>query len=158
MISTPKPASKPLDEDFEVPSDFRAHNRATINWVVRKIVEARHYTQRIAEFSEAETQRARREEEFFLYRFGPQMRHWLEQELAQRGGRSKSILLPAGRLGLRHSGPKIEVLDQATVLAWAKVNCPDAIKRTESILNWWSRSACDQHRHGQPPHCRRDQA
>mgnify|MGYP001818963898 CR=1 FL=1 len=73
MISTPKPASKPLDDDFEVPSDFRAHNRATVNCVVRKIVEARRYAQRIDEWAEAERRRARREEDFFLRRFQPDL-------------------------------------------------------------------------------------
>lgn len=134
----PPPPTTVLGTDTDaaptVPDQFTVHNDKTANWIVRRIVEARAYAQRAKQWAEDEQNRARREEQFFLYRFGPQMQRWLEQELAQRGGHAKSISLPAGRLGLRHCGPKIEVLDQATVLDWARTNCPEAIKLKETVL------------------------
>lgn len=133
MLTSPQTASAPQDEGFEVPAQFRVHDRQTANWVVRKVVEARSYGEQIDQWAEAERRRARREGAFFLRRFEAELRAWLDSELANQGGKSKSINLPAGRVGIRRLSAKIEVLDQAAVLAWAQHHCPEAIKRVESI-------------------------
>lgn len=134
MLTSPQPASAPQDEGTEVPDQFRVHDRQTANWVVRKITEARAYAEQIEQWAEAERRRARREEAFFLRRFEAELRAWLTSELAKQGGKAKSISLPAGRVGIRRQGPKIEVSDQSVVLAWAADHCPDAIKLSESLL------------------------
>lgn len=117
-----------------VPDRFSVYDAKTANWVVRRIVEARTYARRAKQWAQDEERRAQREVEFFLTRFGPELRRWLDRELATRGGKEKSITLPAGRVGRRQIGPKIEVIDLDTVLAWAKTHCPDAIKQSESLL------------------------
>ncbi|MFN3168762.1 MAG: host-nuclease inhibitor Gam family protein [Phycisphaeraceae bacterium] len=134
MLTSPKPASAPPDEGFEVPCQFRVQDHQSANWVVRKVIAARQYAQRIEEWATAETQRARQEETYFMRRFEAELRAWFVGELAHQPGKAKSINLPAGRVGIRRRGPKIEVADQAVVLAWAADHCPAAIKRTESIL------------------------
>lgn len=134
MLTTPKPASQPQDEDFEVPLQFRVHDRKTANWVVRKVVEARQYIRSVEAWAQAEKRRARREEDFFLRRFQAELHAWVIAELADRGGKLRSLHLPAGRVGIRRRGPKIEIANQAAVLTWAAEHCPDAIKRSESVL------------------------
>ena len=120
--------------EAQVPDRFTVHDEQTANWVVRRVVEARGYAQRVKEWAEAEQRRARREEDFFLGRFGVDINRWLNAELSKRGGKAKSINLPAGRVGLRHRGAKIEVIDPDAVMDWARANCPEAIKQSESLL------------------------
>ena len=128
------PFDRPDEElEAQVPERFTADNEQSINWIVRRIVEARAYADRVEAFAAAENRRARREEAFFVGRFGLQIERWLLSELERRGGKAKSINLPAGRVGLRSVGPKLEVLDPDAVLAWAREHCPEAIKQTESL-------------------------
>src|SRR5688500_6897486 len=56
-----------------VKEGFHIHDAASANWVVRKVVEARQYAERVQAWADRELRRAKREEEFFRYRFGEQL-------------------------------------------------------------------------------------
>lgn len=87
--------------EYGVPERFDVRDEASANWVVRKIVEAKAYAQRVASWAEQEKLRAQRQEEFFMQRYGSQLRHWVQQQIAERGGKRKCLDLPAGRAGFR---------------------------------------------------------
>src|SRR5687767_3797595 len=111
------------DEDQpEVVEGFAVNSDETANWVVRKIVEARTYHQRCADWCAREQLRAKRTEDFFLWRFGEQLRRWLDETLQQRGGRQRSVNLPAGTVGLRRVNALIVVEDEQRVMEWARTH------------------------------------
>src|SRR5688500_10586408 len=117
--------SKVGNSEFVIDSPERA------NWLVRKIVECRQYAARAREFAEREQRRAAREERTLLYLFGRQLETWAAWEIAARGGRQKSISLPAGTVGYRTVGPKLVIDDEAVALAWARQHVPEAVVTTE---------------------------
>ena len=77
--------------------------------------------------------RAKREEEFFLYRFGGQLEQRARAQLAAEDGRRKSIALPAGRVGFRNQPARLEVVDERLLLAWCKLELPAAVVVEERI-------------------------
>lgn len=112
---------------------FEVHDETSANWVVRKILEARAYRQRIRTWAEVEVRRAERQEQFFLGRFGRQLDRWLRSQLETRQSRQRSINLPAGRVGLRKQKPKLIVDDPEAVLEWAKQVAPNLVTVQESV-------------------------
>ena len=120
------------DAPIEVPEVFYVHDAATANWVVRKVVEARQYAKRVQAWADAELRRARREEEFFLYRFGGQLEQWVRAELAKQRGR-KSICLPAGQIGFRLRPARLDISDEKGLLIWCDENLPTAVVIRESV-------------------------
>jgi hypothetical protein len=63
----------------QVPERFAVRDEASANWVVRRVVEARTYAERVKAWAEREQRRARREERFFLHRFGAELDRWLKE-------------------------------------------------------------------------------
>ena len=90
-----------VPEHISVPDQFTVNDASTANWVVRKIVEARSYADRVEEWAAGELRRARHEEAWFTAMYGPQVERWVRGELVARGGRARSVKLPAGQVGLR---------------------------------------------------------
>ena len=124
------------DPDWESPANapaFTVHDAQSANWVVRKLVEARAYAERCAQWAAHEKMRARREEEFLLLRFGGELRAYARAAIAGQGGRRKSVTLPAGTIGFRHAGMKLVIDDEEKVIAWAKKAQPTLIVIQESI-------------------------
>lgn len=117
----------------QVPKAFAVVDDASANWVVRRILDARAYALKVANWADAEQPRARRDEAFFLKRFGPELEAWLTQELAARKSRQKSINLPAGRVGRRTVREKLIFEDEYETMKWAKRHLPEAIKYSESL-------------------------
>jgi phage host-nuclease inhibitor protein Gam len=117
----------------EVPEAFHVHDAATANWVVRKITESRQYAQRVKEWAATEVRRAEHEEQFMLFRFGPQLEQWARRELEVKHGRRKSICLPAGKAGFRTRQIRLEIQDEQIVLNWCKQNLPKTIIVKESL-------------------------
>jgi hypothetical protein len=115
------------------PETFQVNDEASANWVVRKVVEARAYAERVAEWAERERRRAQHEEAFFLMRYGPQLQAWCRSEIAKLKGRRKSLNLPAGCAGFRSAPAKLVIDDEAVVLTWAKAECPKAVVVTEKL-------------------------
>ena len=116
------------------PEGFCVHDEATANWLVRKIVEARQYAERVQAWAALELRRAEREEQFFMQRFGPQLEAWARQRLAESRGRRKSLKLPAGAVGFRTAPPHLSVTDEARLIRWCKANLPLAIVVKEQIV------------------------
>src|SRR5437870_2612266 len=101
-----------MRDEFMVPEEFGVVDDSSANWVVRRITEARAYAKRCAEWCEREQVRARRTEEFFLFRYSAQLSTWTQGKIAEQGGRRKSVSLPAGLVGFRHEPAKLVVEDE----------------------------------------------
>lgn len=125
--SATAPAKRPLD-------DFHVVDAKTASWVARKINEARAHRQRVKAWAARELRRAERREQFFLMRFGGELERWARSELAKNGRRkAKSIDLPGGTLCFRAERPRLVIIDEAALIAWAKTNLPAAVKTVESV-------------------------
>lgn len=118
----------------EVPEGFHVHNESTANWVVRKIVEARQYRERVEAWAAAETRRAEAQERFFMERYGGQLEAWCRQRLEAEGHRRRSTSLPAGTIGFRSTKAGLDVTDEPKLLAWCRRWLPSAVRRTETVL------------------------
>jgi hypothetical protein len=125
----------------DISEDFRVHNDATANWLIRQILERRAYGRRCSEWCEQEQARAKHEEEFFLFRYGQQLSDYAQSKIAAAGGRRKSVNLPAGTVGFRSESSKLVIDDEAVVVAWAKTNLPQAVVVTARL----SKSDLNQH-------------
>ncbi|MBA3775434.1 MAG: host-nuclease inhibitor Gam family protein [Betaproteobacteria bacterium] len=112
---------------------FSVHNAATANWVVRKIVEARAYGQRVKAWAELEQRRAQREEAFLLRRFGVELETWARQQIAQQHDGRRSVSLPAGGIGFRIEPTRLCVVDDKRLLDWCKTHLPSAIRVIQSV-------------------------
>lgn len=119
--------------DAAVDKDFSVRDDLTANWVVWKIVSARVRAERAAEFAKLESDRAERQEQFFLRRFGQQLIDYTRAKIREAGGRSKSLRLPAGMLSFRAQPSKVVVQDEATVLEWAKLHDPTLVVTVERL-------------------------
>jgi phage host-nuclease inhibitor protein Gam len=85
-------------------------------------------------WAELEQRRADHEEERLLFLFGGQLQQWTEHEIAKLRGRRKSISLPGGSVGFRSIPSRVQVRDEARVMAWARRNCPAAIVISERLI------------------------
>ncbi len=115
------------------PDTFAVNDDDSANWLVRRIIEARNYSARCAEWCEREQARAARTEQFFLWRYGPQLVRWLESRIAEDGGRRKSVNLPAGTVGFRSEPAKVVIDDEGAVVAWCKEHKPDLVQMVERL-------------------------
>jgi len=122
----------PVSAECDVPETFAVDDAASANWLVRKIVETRAYAKHVKEWADGELRRAEREELFFLHRYGRQLEDWARAEIAK--SRRKSIKLPAGTVGYRTEPPKLDVLDEAKLVAWCRTALPTALRIETHIL------------------------
>jgi Bacteriophage Mu Gam like protein len=125
-----------LDPDIAeptAPDGFAVTDESSVNWVIRKIVEARAYADRCEEWCRREQARAKREEEFFFFRFQAQLMAFARQKIAEHGGRRKSFFLPSGQIGFRTEPGKLIIDDDVSVLAWAKREVPDLVQVVERV-------------------------
>ena len=116
-----------------VPDAFHVRDASIANWVVRKVVEARQYAERVQAWADGELRRAKREEEFFLFRFGGQLEQWARQEIDRDHRHRKSICLPAGAIGFRLCPTRLNVTDEQQLRTWCKANLPAAIVTRELL-------------------------
>ena len=132
------PPQEPEEDDealaeYLLPADkmsFVINDVSSASWVVRKIVEARARQERIKAWAAAEMKAARREEEFFLRRFGPELEAWVAENLHGR----KTLRLPDGTLGYRRKGLLLNIEDKESVLEWCRGNLPEAVGVREDVL------------------------
>jgi hypothetical protein len=113
---------------------FMVNSPETAAWVVRRVLIARQYLDRVKIWAEAERRRAVHEEERLLYLFGGQLRHWAEGEIAKLRGRRRTIALPGGQVGLRAVPLRVLIRDEELVMKWAKQACPTAVVTSERLL------------------------
>jgi hypothetical protein len=129
-------ANSMTDEEFQTDrlgQGFCIDNADRANWLVRRIIEARAYADRVRTWSAREERRAKRDEQRLLYLFGRQLETWVSQELANSGGKRKSINLPAGSVGFRRIRPKLVIEDRTAVTDWAREHLPKAIVTKEHL-------------------------
>lgn len=133
----PAPAVEPAggDDDDDgiagapaVPPSFAVVDAATANWVVRRILEARAYAERVRRWAELELRRAEREESFFVRRFGGELEAWARSEVARLTDGRRSVRLPSGVVGFRTAPPSLQVVDESALLAWARRHLRDAVE------------------------------
>lgn len=132
METDQAPENRGITDLQSVPESFEVHDAGTVSWVVRKITEARRYADRVRAWAAAELRRAEREEQFFLVRFGPQMEIWCRKELAK--SKRKSISLPGGVIGFRHSPPSLVIHREEDLIRWCRKHLPAAIVTTQQVL------------------------
>jgi hypothetical protein len=133
------PAEDEQHEDPAVPEAFAVRDRASANWVVRKIAEARAYADHVKAWAELELRRAQREEAFFLRRFGTELEAWARAEI--ESSRRKSLKLPAGTVGFRTEPIRLEINDEQKLILWCRRHLPDAVRVQTSVL----RAAVKEH-------------
>ena len=109
-------------------SPFTVQDEASAAWVVRKVIEARAYSERVRAWAAAELRRAEHEESWFLQRFGSQLEGWLRDELMRRGGRRRCVALPSGTVGLRQQPARLEIVNEVAAAAWCRQHVPDALR------------------------------
>ena len=107
---------------YDVPHHFLVDSDDAANWVIRKIISARAYSERCEKWCKRETARAQREEQFFMWRYGQQLIDWVTRRISEQGGRRKSVCFPAGVAGFRHEPEKLIVENEQAVIEWAKAN------------------------------------
>ena len=117
-----------VPEHLLVPDQFAVSDETTANWVVRKVVEARAYAERVEAWAAAEVRRTRHEEQWFLTRYGGQLEHWVRQELSDRGSRARSVKLPAGQLGFRSVPASFRTVEIAVLAGWCRQHLPEALR------------------------------
>jgi hypothetical protein len=138
--SAPGDAEMDVEVLRSVPKEFAIDCEAHANWLVRKIVSARAYAERVKEWCEQELRRAAREEQTLMFLFSRQAEAWARGEIEKLNGRRKSLSLPAGVLGFRTVNPSLQVDDEQVVLIWAKANCPEAVVRAHGTYSRRGRS------------------
>ena len=112
----------------EIPSTFSIHDATSANWVIRKIVEARAYADRVRQWAALEVRRAQSEEEFFLHRFGVELESWAKAEVAKTGDHRKSLCLPSGVVGFRIAPLSLVISDEQKLLDWAERHLREAVE------------------------------
>lgn len=128
------PQTCPADDIDDFPTEgFHVVDHSTANWVVRRIVAARAYRQKVEVWAAAEIRRAEREEQFFASRWGSELEAFARAQIAAQG-RRKSICLPAGTIGFRVAPRRLELRNEQHLLAWCRTSLPAAIRVTERVL------------------------
>ncbi len=120
--------------NIDLDDTFHVRDEGSANWVLRKIIEARAYRERVAKWAAAETVRAERQEAFLLHRFGSELESWAREQIGKQHGRRRSIALPTGVIGFRQEPTKLLVLDERALVAWCRTHLPAALKVSESML------------------------
>ncbi|OGF05241.1 MAG: hypothetical protein A2W00_04650 [Candidatus Eisenbacteria bacterium RBG_16_71_46] len=55
-----------------------------------------------------------------MYRFGGELEHWTQEEIARRGGRRKSVITLQGTLALRTVPRSLRIADEQAAFAYAR--------------------------------------
>lgn len=120
--------------EMQIPRSFAITDERTANWVVRKINEARKYAEECAAWAKSEAARSKRVEDFFVSRFGESLKEIVAEQLGLDQNRGKkSLKLPAGTVGFRHSKANVVVSDKQALLDWCRESLPTAILYSESV-------------------------
>lgn len=111
---------------------FEITDEPTAEWVVSKLAMWKGEIARRKEAAAAYVADAQRNLDYLNWRFNHDLAIYTTNALKTE--KKKSIKLASGTLGFRVQKPKIVVDDEGVVMRWADDNCPDAIKKVESIL------------------------
>lgn len=120
--------------DRTVPQTFTVNSPETAAWLVRRIVAARKYAEKVKLWAELELRRAAREEQRLSFLYGAQLRDWAEAEVRKLRGRRQSIVLPGGVVGFRSVPIRLAVKDETLAMRWARRSCPAAVVVSERLV------------------------
>jgi hypothetical protein len=137
-------ATGAVDDARDLPlvhDGFQVVDAASASWVVRRVNEARAYSNRVQAWADREVRRAKRDEDHLLLRYGQQLQDYAAREIAKLRGRRRSVCLPGGTLGFRRVGPTLDNDDPDALIAWAKTHCADAVVLSEKL----AKSAINRH-------------
>lgn len=131
----PKDGDAETDAEIlkDVPNSFAIDCEEHANWLVKKVMAARSYSERVRQWAEREQRRAAREEHTLMFLFGRQIEEWTRSEITKLKGRRKSINLPAGMVGFRTVGPSLHVDDEDRLISWAIAHCPSTVVTVRRI-------------------------
>ena len=132
-VGSPSDAETDLQILRDVPQRFVVNDERSANWLVRRIIAARDYGDRVKDWAAQERRRAEREEQTLMYLYGRQIERWVQEEITRPNGKRKSLVLPGGTVGFRRAPAKLVVDDEKIVLSWAKQNCPQAVVIVEKL-------------------------
>lgn len=118
----------------EIPEAFAIADEGSANWLARRIVEARRYAEHVRNWAAVEIRRAENDERFLLQRYGMQLERWVREELVRRGGRRRSLRLPAGDVGFRLERSRLVVTNESKLISWCREHLPSAIVTVENVL------------------------
>jgi hypothetical protein len=134
VLNPPFVIDSVLHENPLAPEGFKVDDRASANWLVRKICESRTYVLQVQAWAAAEIKAAERDEQFFWFRYGTQLERWASDEVQKLKGRRRSLALPAGTIGFRAVQPKLVIMSEQKLLLWCQRCLPEAIKVTVEAI------------------------
>jgi hypothetical protein len=122
----------------EQTKEFAVNSEAAAEWVLEKLSEAEGRVvglkSELAGIQERFASRIKEQErraEWLRARFGSELEEFAKSQL---DGKSKTWKGAFGSIGFRSTAARVTVADQDRAVAWASVDCPDAIKETRSVL------------------------
>ena len=118
----------PGESQIQVDDGFTVKDGVSANWVVRRIVEARRYMDRVEEWGAAEVRRAENEERWLLTRFGGELQEWVRRQLGANRNRQRSLKLPAGQVGFRTTPRGLTIVDESVLAQWCRRSLTDALR------------------------------
>lgn len=116
--------------EFLLGDDFRVCDAGSADWVVAQITRWRDELARVKAQMEKITGRIEGEIKFFETRYEEQLRDWAKTAIT---GKRKSIDLPHGRVGFRHVGERVEVIEEEAAIEAARASVPEAVKVKVSL-------------------------
>lgn len=120
--------------DNQSSEPFQVSSIETANWALRKLLDAQHqlaklrdaaksFKARVDRWFEESSKEAKGSVEFFESLLRP----WVQSELQKRSGRSKTIPLPSGTVGLRKLPDRVDVSDPEIALQYCAESLPEAV-------------------------------
>lgn len=118
--------------------EFHVTDTASAEWLLEKassldadILALDARLKALAENLTAMKREKERQRDGLLYRFGKELEH-VARENMPKG--KKTWTCAYGSVAFRTTQPRLDVRDEDTALAWARSECPDAVKVKESLL------------------------
>lgn len=129
-------------EDLDAPSPHTASALALADYIgPRKTAAEARLAAKVAErdawiskINEIYGPQIKREESYIAWLKTSCAETFRQYAAANLSGKTRSMTLGLLKLAFRSKPLMIKVADPAAALAWAKANCPDAVKTTESFL------------------------
>ena len=118
-------AETPDTPETAAPEGFCPRTEAEVDWVLRKIADARARAERIRVNLEKMAAEADSEAKFFEWKYGAALMDFCRRQT--EGRRKKSCRLPNGVLGFRTKPAAVQIADEAAALEWARENAPEAV-------------------------------
>jgi hypothetical protein len=122
----------------EEPKQFTVDSATAAEWVLEKLSEAEGRVvglkAELAGITERFASRIKEQENraaWLRARFGGELEEFAKSQL---DGKSKTWKGTFGSIGFRSTAARVTVADQDRAVAWASVDCPDAIKVARSVL------------------------